>query len=1089
MIAPFAMFPKATTSGRVLSLSKALVDRGHNVSIVIPPYDNPSHSGKEYEIDGVHICNVKMSNLPLIKYVLVSFRLVRKALSFKPNVIHVFKPKGYSGLAAMFLILMRRFKLLNGVSIVLDTDDWEGRGGFYDFYLENSIYPRVMLDFFDFQERWIPRHSDAVTVASKTLEKRILEWGIPPKRVFHVPNAPHHISRFSRDGKYDISSLEKKYGLESFPVILLYTRFQEYGVERIVDILRYVKKEMPDVKLFIVGRGNFGEEKKLEELAGKEGLFDSIIFAGWIQPEDLPRYLSVGDVVIYPFDDTPLNRAKCPSKLVELMAVGKAIVADRVGEIAEYIENGKSGLLVNPYDTMEFAEKVIKVLKDEKLRRKLGEGAQSRIWKNFTWDKLSTRVEKAYKISALQNKIRLNAFLKKTLKKNRYLLSILILSVILRLIWLKMPVHADEGEGGYTAMLWAQGDLPYATRLDVKGPLHYLLFLIPILLFGNDIMPVRMINNVLYFISIVALYLIARSWYNRRVGLFSILFYGIFMSAPALEGSLALASSMTLPFLIFSIYFCDKYLRGNRERKNLIFSGIFIASTLLNQQEQFFGIILLFYMLFTRYKYFIKNVRSLIVDISFFIAGILLPIFITTIYFWNYGALDDLILCQMRVLNTQLPSLSKVSVPFAWTSLTIIEASPIFLLSVFGATICILRFKKADQFLLIWTLIFLFIIKIKSIFFGHYFLSLIPQLSILSSIALNLVLDEHITKIFKDYEQNAANIFTIILLILLFGISIHFQVLQFPNYGMEWEFVGYPFPYCGSYDGQMELVKYLKSHVSKEGGLFIHGWMPEIYWLSGLKAPSIHLSTFWSIPKEEYNRLLKSVERKDFEYVIVAHQPFCNDQIYDAICKNYFYIKKIGERSDIYVQIFSKYNSKGESVVYDFIGEIINSSKEYEMPDGKRGTLEELNDLVVIPKIIKLTINNETRDAILQHPPIAENSSSVIHYANIQLPPNTKLKLSFGIAVHPEVWFKQKSGVLFEVFIKNGERIEKIFHKYIYPKENLEERKWIDYEIDLTRYAGRKISISFITNPTNDNEYDWAVWGNPKIYGILELQD
>ena len=106
----------------------------------------------------------------------------------------------------------------------------------------------------------------------------------------------------------------------------------------------------------------------------------------------------------------------------------------------------------------------------------------------------------------MQNKIRLNAFLKKTLKKNRYLLSILILSVILRLMWLKMPVHADEGEGGYTAMLWAQGDLPYATRLDVKGPLHYLLFLIPILLFGNDIMPVRMINNVLYFISIVALY-------------------------------------------------------------------------------------------------------------------------------------------------------------------------------------------------------------------------------------------------------------------------------------------------------------------------------------------------------------------------------------------------------------------------------------------------------------------------------------------------------------------------------------------------------------------------------------------------------
>lgn len=406
MIAPFAMYPKATTSGRILSLSRALVDLGHSVSIVIPPYDNLLHSGREYEIDGVQIYNIRMpANAAPAKYFLASVRLLKRALSLGPDVIHVFKPKGYSGLAAMFLIIARRLKLLTRVSVVLDTDDWEGRGGFYDYYLKKSLYPRIMLDFFDFQEKWIPKYSDAVTAASKTLEKRLLEWGMAPERVFHVPNAPPDILKFSINGEYDVASLRKAHHLENVPVMLLYTRFLEYGIEKVLSILRCVKEEIKDVKLFIVGKGSFGEEKELEELATKEGLRDSMIFAGWVPLGEVPRYISLGDVAIFPFDDTPLNRAKCPSKLVELMAVGKAIVADKVGEIAEYIEDGKSGILVSPKDTRQFAENVVRVLGDEDLRRRLGENARSRIWKAFTWHKLALKTEQAYRFSANQHRL------------------------------------------------------------------------------------------------------------------------------------------------------------------------------------------------------------------------------------------------------------------------------------------------------------------------------------------------------------------------------------------------------------------------------------------------------------------------------------------------------------------------------------------------------------------------------------------------------------------------------------------------------------------------------------------------------------
>jgi len=397
------MYPKGTVNGRMLSIARQLASRGHNISILIPPYDNLSHSGREYEINGVKIYNIEM-NLTVIGYLLNSVKLLKKAVHLNPNVIHIFKPKGYSGLAGMLLIAMRRIRLFGHISIVLDMDDWEGYGGFNDYYLARSLYPKTMLNFFDFQERWIPMHSDVITVASKTLEARLLKWGISPEKIFYVPNGPLSPARGSplnspKDSEHDNARLRKMLGLDDSLVILWYTRFIDCNVRKVVDILKHVSVELKNVRLLVVGRGDFNEEKDLEKLAIKEGLDDSIVFAGWVSPKEIHKYISLGGVAIYPFDDTILNKSKCPGKLVELMAIGKAIVANRVGQIAEYIEHGRSGLLTDPKDTEEFAKNVVRVLKDERLRKKLGWNAKIRIYRDFGWDKLSIRVEKAYQIA------------------------------------------------------------------------------------------------------------------------------------------------------------------------------------------------------------------------------------------------------------------------------------------------------------------------------------------------------------------------------------------------------------------------------------------------------------------------------------------------------------------------------------------------------------------------------------------------------------------------------------------------------------------------------------------------------------------
>jgi glycosyltransferase involved in cell wall biosynthesis len=120
------------------------------------------------------------------------------------------------------------------------------------------------------------------------------------------------------------------------------------------------------------------------------------VYAGWVEPAQLANCLAAADVAIYPLDDNLLNRARCSAKLVDLMAAGLAIVAEDVGQSSEYIEHGRSGLLVEAGDRGAFARCVVKLLRDKSLRGALGNEARRRVCEEFAWEKLVERIESAY---------------------------------------------------------------------------------------------------------------------------------------------------------------------------------------------------------------------------------------------------------------------------------------------------------------------------------------------------------------------------------------------------------------------------------------------------------------------------------------------------------------------------------------------------------------------------------------------------------------------------------------------------------------------------------------------------------------------
>lgn len=390
MLGPFGLRPRGTMSVRALPLAQALATRGHAVTLLLPPWQNPEDSGRTWETRGVRIENAVLPRQIAGWWQLhLTLTLVRRALALKPDVIHAFKPKAYAGLA--HLALRRHFP------VVVDTDDWEGPGG----WNELAPYPAPLKRFFAWQERWGLRHADTVTVASRALETLVWAQGVAPERVYYLPNGVASDST-------PVTSVST-----ARPTLLLYTRFFEFDLQRLWKVLCRVREIRPEVRLLVVGQGLFGEEARLLQWAREAGWqiatgedapeAADLIYAGWVAMEELPRYFAQAQMALYPFDDTLINRTKCPVKLLDLLAAGIPVVGEAVGQLQEFITSGETGMLVPAGAADDFAHALLTLLADPAQGRSMGARAAAMVRARFSWERLASIAETAYR-HALQIK-------------------------------------------------------------------------------------------------------------------------------------------------------------------------------------------------------------------------------------------------------------------------------------------------------------------------------------------------------------------------------------------------------------------------------------------------------------------------------------------------------------------------------------------------------------------------------------------------------------------------------------------------------------------------------------------------------------
>ncbi len=177
--------------------------------------------------------------------------------------------------------------------------------------------------------------------------------------------------------------------LDKGPRLLFVGRFEpKKGLKYLLWALPLIKKEFPNCLLLVVGAGILGYAYK--EYIDEE-VKDNILFCGAIPPEEIHYYYSSCDIFCAPSVD-------CESFgiiLLEAMASGKPVVASDIPGYREVVSHGEDGLLVEPRSPKGIAEAVLRILKDEKKKERMGRAGREKAL-TYSWERIGKKIELFY---------------------------------------------------------------------------------------------------------------------------------------------------------------------------------------------------------------------------------------------------------------------------------------------------------------------------------------------------------------------------------------------------------------------------------------------------------------------------------------------------------------------------------------------------------------------------------------------------------------------------------------------------------------------------------------------------------------------
>lgn len=343
------------------NLAKAFAKRGHEV-LVITTWDSglPQKTiENNFLIHRLRFFRSRiLKYLGLILYSIKTLLILRK---FEPDIIH--GQAVYMGVPAFIskMVIKKPYVLwLQGSDIYLPK-------------LYEGLTFKLVLN-----------QADAIIALTYDMREEVRK--LCNREILVIPNGVD-LERFRALSKVE-ARRKLQLNADSKIIIFVGNLYQIKGVRYLIEEMKVIKQECPEVQLLLVGDGV--DRRVLEQLVDKLNLGQCVTFIGAIPNERVPDYLCASDLFVLPSFSEGF-----PVTFLEAMACGLPILATRVRGLPEIIRDGENGFLVEPRSGIQLAEKALFILRNDNMRDMMSRNNIGQVCR-YSWDSVSSNLEEVY---------------------------------------------------------------------------------------------------------------------------------------------------------------------------------------------------------------------------------------------------------------------------------------------------------------------------------------------------------------------------------------------------------------------------------------------------------------------------------------------------------------------------------------------------------------------------------------------------------------------------------------------------------------------------------------------------------------------
>jgi len=349
-----------------------------------PNYDILLISGPPIGPEGELVTRVKKRRIPLIIInemrrninpffdVIAFLKLVFCLVKIKPDIVHTHCSKAG--------ILGRWAAKLVGTKIIIHTIHG------LPFY---AYQGKLVNWFFKLLEIITAQITDKIITVGKVMKEKAIKAHFGNEDKFSIIYSGMEVDKFLSSPSLR-DDIRKKYNISDRFVIGCISRLEPLkGHYYLLNAVAKVKSRHPEVVILLVGEGNL--RKKIQDETKKLGLDKDTIFAGLVNPEDVPKAISAMDILVH-----PSLREGLPRSISQAVISGKPVVSFDIDGAKEVVVDGKTGFLVPPCSIDGLADAIEKLINGNQFMTKMLNEQKIYFAKQFSKEQMIREIDKLY---------------------------------------------------------------------------------------------------------------------------------------------------------------------------------------------------------------------------------------------------------------------------------------------------------------------------------------------------------------------------------------------------------------------------------------------------------------------------------------------------------------------------------------------------------------------------------------------------------------------------------------------------------------------------------------------------------------------